>query len=484
MVIFYIILAAIVVFLAVILCRAAAFQPKEQKRSTPSPVEVDLDRAVDNLQQLVRCKTISYEDRSLEDDAEFDKLLSLVPQLYPHVAASCEKIDVHKRALLYLWKGKKHGDPSAEASVLMAHFDVVPVEEENWEKPPFEGIIEDGVLWGRGTLDTKVTFNGILTAADRLIAEGFVPEEDIYMAFSGGEETNGHGAIAIVDYLKAHSVRLSMVIDEGGAVVEDVFPGVSGQCALIGIAEKGMLNLRYSTASSGGHASAPAPHTPVGVLAQAVTKVENHPLPMHITEPVRQMFDTLGRRSSFAYRILFANLWCFGWVINLITKKSGGELNALVRTTVAFTSMKGSKASNVIPPSAEVVSNIRINPAETVQSVIAAIGSTIGNDAVKLEPMGDYAIDPSPVSRTDVPGWERVAGAAADTWENTIVSPYLMVQCSDSRHYRDISDRVYKFSAMHLTKEERGLIHGNNERITLPAVGKAVEYFYRLMRMS
>ena len=138
----------------------------------------------------------------------------------------------------------------------------------------------------------------------------------------------------------------------------------------------------------------------------------------------------------------------------------------------------------MIPPSAEVISNIRINPAETVASVIESIRKTIGNDAVKLEPVGDYAMDPSPVSRTDVPGWDRVVSAVSDTWQNTVVSPYLMVQCSDSRHYRDISDRVYKFSAMHLTKEERGLIHGNNERITLPAVGKAVEFFTRLMLLS
>ena len=477
-------LIALTVFLAVILARAAAFTPKEVKRDPAKPVRIDGDKAVSNLQQLVRCRTVSYHDRSLEDDAEFDRLTGLIPSLYPNVVKTCEKIEVHRRALLYLWKGTSHGAADAEASVLMAHYDVVTVEEKNWEKPPFEGIIENGVLWGRGTLDTKVTFNGILMAADQLIAEGFTPKEDIYLAFSGGEETNGPGAAAIVDYFKEKKIRLSMVVDEGGAVVENVFPGVKEQCALIGIAEKGMMDLSYRTGSNGGHASAPAPHTPVGVLARAVTRVENHPLPMHITPPVAQMFDTLGRRSTFAYRILFANLWCFAPVLGLITKKSGGEFNALVRTTCAFTCMKGSEATNVIPPSAEVVSNIRINPAETVSSVIEAITRIIGDGNVRLEPLGDYASDPSPVSRTDVPGWERVVSAVSDTWENTVVSPYLMVQCSDSRHYRDISDRVYKFSAMHLTKEERGLIHGSNERITLPAVGKAVEFFYRLIQFS
>ena len=272
-----IILIAIVVFLAVVLVRAARFVPKAQPELHADEVKVDEERAVKNLQQLVRCKTVSYIDHSLEDDAEFDKLLSLVPQLYPNVVSHCERIEVYKRALLFRWDGKSHGDPEAEASVFMAHFDVVPVEEENWEKPPFEGIIEDGVLWGRGTIDTKVTFNGILTAANELIGQGFVPENDIYLAFSGGEEINGHGAIKIVDYLKEKGVKLSMVIDEGGAVVENVFPGVSKSCALIGIAEKGLMDVKYSVETAGGHASAPKPHTPVGVLAKAVTKVCGSP---------------------------------------------------------------------------------------------------------------------------------------------------------------------------------------------------------------
>ena len=484
MTVLWIILALIVVFLAVILIRAAAFKPLPEKEQTFEPADIDTDKAVADLQALIRCRTVSYEDHSKEDDAEFDKLTALLPTLYPNVAAVCEEIPVYKRAKLFLWKGKHHGEEGAKASVLMAHYDVVPVDEESWEKPPFEGIIEDGVLWGRGSLDTKVTFNGILYSADKLIGEGFVPENDIYMAFSGGEETFGPGAPAIVEYFKQNGIELSMVVDEGGAVVEDIFPGVSGQCALIGIAEKGMLNLTYTVDSSGGHASSPAPHTPIGILARAVSAVEDHPLTMRITGPVAQMFDTLGRRSTFLYRVIFSNLWCFKGVLNMITKKSGGELNALVRTTVAFTQMQGSKASNVIPPSASVVSNIRINPDETVNSVIADIKQRIGNDKVRIESLDGCAMDPSPVSRTDVEGWERVVAAVRGTWKGTIVSPYLMVQCSDSRHYRDISDRVYRFSAMHLTKEERGLIHGNNERITLGEVGRAAEFFYRLIKLS
>ena len=483
MVVLWMVLAIVAVILAVVVIRAAMFRPHPVPQKTYDKVDVDTTRAVEGLRQLVMCRTVSYDDPSLEDEAAFAKLASLIPELFPHVVATCKKIDVHHRAMLYLWEGQNHGKEGAKASVLMAHYDVVPVEEDNWEKPPFDGIMEDEVLWGRGTIDTKATFNGILMAANDLIAKGFVPKEDIYLAFSGGEETNGPGAIAIVDYFKENKIELSMVVDEGGAVVEDVFPGVRGQCALIGTAEKGMINLKYTVMSGGGHASAPGRHTPIGVLASAVKAVEDQPMTMRITKPVEQMFDTLGRHSSFVYRMIFANLWLFRPLIGMITKK-GGELNALVRTTVAFTQMRGSKAPNVIPPRAEVVSNIRINPAESIASVMRDITARVGNENVRVEQMGDYAMEPSPISRTDVEGWERVVDAVRGTWPGAIVSPYLMMQCSDARHYRDLSDRVYRFSAMHMTREERSTIHGNNERVTFREAAKAVEFFTRVMLAS
>lgn len=471
----YIILGMIVVFLAVVLIRTANFKPKPQPEISQEEVSFDKEGAVSSLAELVKCKTVSYSDHSLEDDAEFEKLIAKLPGLYPNVFKACEFRQLPDRALLFRWPGKTTGDPA----VMMAHYDVVPVNEEKWDKPAFDAIIENGIMWGRGTLDTKVTFNGVLYAANHLIGQGFQPEHDVYFAFSGGEEVNGKGAPNIVRYFREQSITPAMVVDEGGAVVENVFPGVSQPCGLIGIAEKGMINVQYRTLSAGGHASAPKPHTPVGILAQAVTKIENHPFKCHIDGPAAQMFDTLGRHSTFLYRMIFANLWCFGWVLDLLGKTAGGEMNALMRTTVAFTQMEGSSARNVIPPEATMVSNMRLNPADSVESALAYLRKTVKDDKVEITAL--ESSEPSPISETNCPAWDKVAASVAETWRGCIVSPYLMVQCSDSRHYGEISNHVYRFSAMDLSAEERATIHGNNERIRLETIAKAVEFYIRLL---
>ena len=472
----YLILAALALLLAVILIRTLCFRPKPQPEGDQEQYAFNREQAVDALAQLVRCKTVSYNDHEKEDEQEFAKLIGLLPTLYPRVFDECSVQQLPDRALLLRWPGKHSGDPA----VLMAHYDVVPVNEENWEKPPFAGIIEDGVLWGRGTLDTKVTFNGILSAANYLIGKHFQPENDIYFAFSGGEEVNGQGAPNIVKYFQDHQITPALVVDEGGAVVENVFPGVKQPCGLIGIGEKGLMNAQFRAVSAGGHASAPKPHTPVGVLSAACKRLEDHPFPAHIDGAAAQMFDTLGRYSSFLYRMIFANLWCFGWIIDLLGKKSGGEMNALVRTTVAFTQMEGSSARNVIPPEATMVANMRLNPADSVQSALAYLKKTAKNPDVEVTALESF--EPSPLSETNCPAWDKVASAVAGTWPGCIVSPYLMVQCSDSRHYGKLSNHVYRFSAMDLSAEERSTIHGNNERIRTETVGKAVEFFIRLMK--
>ncbi len=469
---------ALLVLVAVLVIRTLMFKPEPKAQREIKDVTVDVDKAVHDLSEMIKCRTVSSVDKTLEDEAEFEKFKSTLPKLFPNIYEKCSFEAVGDRGLLFKYEGESHDAPT----VLMSHFDVVSVEQDKWEKPPFDAVFENGYLWGRGTLDTKGTLNAAMHALEEQIKLGFKPKQDIYLAFGGDEEINGHGAPMIVDLFEERKITPGLVLDEGGAVVEGVFPGVKAPCAVIGIAEKGMLNLEFSYSGNGGHASAPKPHTPVGILSKACCDVENHPFKFRLTKPARAMFDTLARHSSFLYRMIFANLWLFSGVLNLLGKMSGGEMNALMRTTCAFTQMEGSKGMNVIPPSAKMVANLRLIEGDTQESAIEYIRGVIKNEDVKLTRIS--GMNPSVISTLECEGWERVRNAVGDTWQDALVSPYLMVACSDSRHWGRISDKVYRFSAMALTKEERGSIHGNNERVGVENIRKSIEFYTRLILES
>ena len=475
MIVLWIILALIVAFLAVILLRAAAFKPTPEKEQPIGEAAVDGQKAIDDLAQMIRVKTVSSHEDDKVDWAEFAKFRALLKSLYPHVFERCTYEEIGKSGVLFSLKGAASDKPA----VFMAHYDVVPVNQELWDKPAFDGVIEDGVLWGRGTLDTKGTLCGVMEAAEHLLKNGFTPKQDMYFAFAGDEEVAGDTQPTIVQTLKARNIVPAIVVDEGGAVVEDVFPGVKESCALIGIGEKGMMDVQFTIEGEGGHASAPPPHTAVGRLGKAVTDIENHPFKSTMTKPVAEMFDTLGRRSTFVYRLIFANLWCFMPILDSLCKKTGGEMNAMMRTTCAFTQMEGSKASNVLPPKADMVANFRIIGGETMDSVVQRLRELVPDTGIQIQAL--HGMNPSKFSNTEGYGWEHLKSAVRQTWPEALVSPYLMVACSDSRHYCAISDNVYRFSAMALSKEERGLIHGNNERIPTDKIVKTAQFYVRLM---
>ena len=472
----FVILGLVVLFFVVIFIRAFLFVPKKKSDKDVEKITVNSDKATADLAEMIKCKTISNLDASLDDQTEFDKFEALLPKLFPGVFAKCSFEKVGNRGLLIHWKGESSDSPS----VFMSHYDVVNVEQQDWSKPAFDGIVEDGHLWGRGTLDTKGTLNGILQSAEALIESGFTPKNDIYFAFGGNEEVNGDGSKGIVKLFKQRGITPGMVLDEGGAVCRGVFPGVKEPIALIGIGEKGHINIEYTVKGGGGHSSSPKAGGPVYRLSSACLKVEKSTFKYTVSKPTAELFDTAGRHSNFLYRLIFANQWCFGPVLSLYSKLSGGEFNAIVRTTTAFTQMRGSKGANVIPAHASMVSNHRIIPGETMDSVVKHVTKAVNDDKVKISVI--TGSNPSVISRTDCEAYDRVREAVAETWQDAIVSPYLMVAGSDSRHWGEISDKVYRFSAMALSKEERGMIHGNDERIPIETITRTVEFFTRIMK--
>lgn len=472
----YIILAALVVFVAVILIRAALFKPYQEPEMIEGEISVNEKKIVKDMSDMIKCRTVSYQDKSKIDWKEFDKFQALLKERFPKIHEICALEKIGDTGLLYYLKGKKQGEPG----VLMAHYDVVPVEEKDWNKPAFDGLVEDGFIWGRGTLDTKGTLCGVFEAVEQLLNEGFVPENDLYLSFSGDEEVEGKSCPAIVSYLEKKGVKPAFVLDEGGAVVEKVFPGVAKPCAVVGIGEKVGMNVELTMKSEGGHASTPPQHTILGQLSAAVVSIEKHPFKAQFTKPVKEMFDTLGRYSSFGMKIVFANLWCFLPVLNAFCKKAGGELNAMMRTTCAVTRMEGSKAFNVLPPKATVGMNIRLLGDDTPESAVEHLKQVIHNDKINVSVQ--HAMEASGYSDTNCDKWQMLKRVIHTTWPDAVVSPYLMMACSDSRHYSRITDRIYKFSAMALSKEERGMIHGNNERVPVETLIKTVKFYVRLIK--
>lgn len=466
----------LLLFVGVVLIRTLLFRPKTSDGVETENITYNEEKIVSDMVDMIRCRTVSNRDEALVDRTEFAKFETLLQERFPNIHTKCQLHKIGKTGLLYYLPGKTNTKPS----VCMAHYDVVPVEEEGWDKPAFEGIIEDGCIWGRGTLDTKGTLCGIMEALEQLLMEGYIPANDLYLSFSGEEEIDGGTCADIVSYLEEKGVKPAIVIDEGGAVVENVFPGVVGECALIGIGEKGGVNLDFTMDSDGGHAATPPVHTVLGQLGKAICKIEKHPFKRQMTKPVAEMFDTLGRHSTFLYRMIFANLWCFAPILDLICKKSGGELNAMMRTTVAVTRMEGSKAYNVLPAKASFGVNMRLLGNDTIQSAMKYLENVIDNSQIKIELVN--GMNPSIYSDTSCEEWNKLKTVIRQTWSDVIVSPYLMMACSDSRHYCRITDRVYRFSAMRMSKEERAMVHGNNERIPIETLYKTVEFYIRLLK--
>ncbi len=472
----WILLGLILLFAAVLLVRTLQFKPKAQIEAADVPVELDEEKIVRDMQDMIRCKTISDRDPGKMDMAEFHKFQNLLMERFPLIHEKATLTRLGLTGLLYCIPGKDH----SKCGVCMSHYDVVPIEEDGWTKPAFDGIVEKGVLWGRGTLDTKATLCGVMEALEGLLKTGYTPAYDLYLSFSGEEEVDGDSCREIVNWFKEKKIHPDWVVDEGGAVVDHVFPGYAGQCALVGIAEKGGFNVEFSMNSQGGHASTPPTKQLLGHLSRALLKVERDKFPFQLTKPVAEMFDTVGRYSTFGLRLIFANLWCFRPVLDLIGKLSGGELNAMMRTTVAITCFEGSKAYNVMPPKAHFAVNLRLLGHDTRKSAVERLKKIIKDDRITVTDLGGF--EPSPVSSTDCEGWDLVTRAIRQTWPEAVVSPYLMMACSDSRHYNQITDKVYRFSAMHLSSEERKMIHGNDERIPLETLLTTVKFYTRLLK--
>jgi len=474
-----ILLFLVATLVSILFVRVVLSKPKKivAGRSTEIP-RIDADGIAARLSELIKKKTIASHDPGAWNPAEFEAFRELLPTLYPESHKVLERTIIGGHALLYRWKGKGEGEPL----VLMSHYDVVPASDVGWIKPAFSGDIYEGKVWGRGTLDTKCTLAAALEAVESLIKSGYMPERDVYLSFGNDEEIGGDGTPGIVRYLTKAGVKPGLVLDEGGAVVTGVFPGVSKPLAMVGVAEKGVTDIELLVRSSGGHSSTPPHKGAAWRLARAITRLEARPFPAAFPPATRFMFRTLAPHASLGLRIILANLWFFEPLILWVFGRGGGELNAMCRTTVVVTMLEGSKAANVLPAEAKAVVNIRIAIGQSVESVIARIKRVINDPLVEIRVI--LPGEPSPVSALSGSRFDAVSSTVREVFPDAVTAPYIVLGGTDARHYANVSTTVYRFSPMTMSKAERASLHAVNEAIPISSMEKAVEFYIRLIRRA
>ena len=468
--------AAVLLLAGVVALRTLRFAGKQPAPPPAEPLAIDSAGAVERLALAIRLPTVSEEDPARRAPAALRALHRLLDQAFPRVHASLEREDVNG-SLLYTWRG---ADSTLPPLLLMGHMDVVPADSAKWSYPPFSGAIAGGYVWGRGALDDKVGVMGTLEAVEALLGQGFRPRRTVYLAFGHDEEVGGeHGAKVVAAMLRDRGVRLAAVVDEGGAIVTGIIPGVAAPVATVGVAEKGSVSLVLTAQVSGGHSSMPPARTAIGLISRAIERLEHDQFPGSL-QASRGLFEAVGPEMAWPYRALFANLWLFEpIVVRRLTALPSTA--AAVRTTIAPTIVTGGTKDNVLPGSARAVVNLRILPGETVGSTVERVRRVVGDSAITVSAVGE-GDDPSPVSPADGPTFRALATAIRQVHPDVVVAPFLVLGATDARHYASLTPNVFRFIPVHLVAEDLERLHGVDERIGVGDYVQAVRVYGQIIR--
>ncbi|WP_062292906.1 M20/M25/M40 family metallo-hydrolase [Demequina phytophila] len=444
----------------------------------------DTTQAAERLAALIRIPTVTPRDAGPHDEATaasftalHDALRAFYPRTFGHAVET-----VGRAGLLIRIPGKDDERPL----VLMAHQDVVPVPRdwaaEGWEHEPFAGVIADGWVHGRGALDDKGALTVMLEAVESLLAEGRTPPHDLYLLMGADEESYGDCAITAASLLAERGVTPWMVLDEGGAVATGAFPGLDGEAAVIGVSEKGIVDLRLTVEGLGGHASTPPRESAPGILARALARIEAHPHPVAVNDVSVEMLELVGGRLKGPLGALLRRASSLRGVLARVMPRLSPELAAMVRTTVAITQLEGSPAHNVLATRATAVLNLRVAIGSSVSEAVEHVRRTVDDARVAIAV--EVPSEPSPVSpRGDDARWASLVEAVAVSYPDALTLPYVMLAASDSRHLAPAAGATYRFAPLRMSKAQREAVHGPNEKVEVESLGRGV-VFYRALLTS
>ena len=440
------------------------------------------DDVLKSLSEAVQIPTVSRV-RGQTDSVAFRQFYSFIDSQFVLADSLLEKYTVNECSRVYKWPGR---NARLKPVLFMGHADVVPVEDlsrEDWIKDPFGGEISDGFIWGRGTLDDKINVIGILEAVEILLQENYEPERTLYFSFGHDEEVSGmNGAKAIAAQFEEQGISFEYILDEGSIMMEDAMPGLAAPVAMIGVAEKGYVTLSLTTQlEQGGHSSMPPKETAVGLLGKAIHKLEQNPFPARIEGATKALFDHVGPEMQLPEKAIFANFWLFG---SMLKKElsNAPSTNALMRTTTAPTMIRGGIKENILPTRASAKINLRILPGEDIDFVYNYVKETINDPRVLImKPDSAERFNPSPISDINSFGFKVIQRSIQEIFPEAVVAPTLVIAITDTRYFTRLSDNIFRFTPVLLTRQDLDRIHGINERLSVEGYKDAIRFYKQIL---
>jgi carboxypeptidase PM20D1 len=473
----------VLLLVAVMVYRASTHYSDQSGLPTASIVEVtiDEDAAVQRFAQSLTFPTISHDDRSNFDATAFTGFRDYLETAYPLVHQNMQRTIISSYSLVFHLPGS---NPALQPVLFLAHMDVVPVQDDTlaeWTHPPFAGVVKDGIVWGRGSVDDKVGVIGLLEATELMLQQGLKPERSLYLAFGHNEEVGGaDGAQAVANHFKEQGIRFDFVLDEGGALTQNMIGSIEQPLAIIGVSEKGYVNLVLTVTDAGGHSSQPPAHTALGILSQAIVNIENQPFPARL-DYMMPTIEAIGAYMPFTERLAMSNLWLLEPIVKRQLLKDA-DMAAGIRTTTAATMASGSPKSNILPTRARGVINFRILPGETVETVRQRVVDIIDDERVEVT--NEYGSDPSPVSPTDSRGFQLIASTIRAFQPDGLVAPYMVRGGTDAKYFYNVADNVYRFAMIKVTPDTVRFVHGIDERLPVEDYLMAIHFYYNMLQQA
>jgi len=366
-------------------------------------------------------------------------------------------------------------DAAARPILFSAHMDVVDARPEDWERSPFTLVEENGTFFGRGVLDNKTGVTALVSTILRMRAANQRPRRTLVFAFIGDEETTFGTTRLVAAHDWVRNAEYAINTDAGGGML-----GPDGRplVYLVQGAEKTFASFRLTITNPGGHSSRPRDDNAIYDLSRALLRIEAHRFPVTANALTRSYLGTLGRivpgpagqmLTRFAANPEDAEA--------AEALRRSPEFVGTTRTTCIATMLDAGHAQNALPQRASAVVNCRIFPGVAVETVRTALVAVIGNEAIRIETMGNPQIGPVSEPRADVDA--AIARSIHSRYPGVAITPYLESGGTDGVIYRQAGIPTWASSGVFIRPDEM-FAHGLNERIPVASFYAGLEHIYEL----